>query len=53
MKVIRPLVRLAAKSGMSLPNILRGLDLPANILDGSRAASVSLAPKRSIARLLI
>ena len=43
MKVIRPLVRLAAKSGMSLPNILRGLDLPANILDGSRAASVSLA----------
>jgi hypothetical protein len=25
MKVIRPLVRLAAKSGMSLPNILRGL----------------------------
>jgi AraC-like DNA-binding protein len=43
MKVIRPLVRLAAKSGMSLPNILRGLDLPANILDGSRTASVSLA----------
>jgi AraC-like DNA-binding protein len=43
MKVICPLVRLAAKSGMSLPNILRGLDLPANILDGSRAASISLA----------
>ncbi|HXI49752.1 MAG TPA: helix-turn-helix domain-containing protein [Steroidobacteraceae bacterium] len=36
-------MRLAAKSGMSLPNILRGLDLPANILDGSRAASISLA----------
>src|SRR5258708_13607561 len=43
MKVIRPLVRLAVKSGMSLPNSLRRLDPPANILDGSRAASVSLA----------
>jgi AraC-like DNA-binding protein len=42
-KVIRPLVQLAAKSGLSLPNILRGLDLPSNILVGSRAASVSLA----------
>src|SRR5260370_37536720 len=28
---------------MSLPNIWRGHDLPANLLDGSRAASVSLA----------
>jgi AraC-like DNA-binding protein len=42
-KVIRPLVQLAAKSGLSLPDILRGLDLPSNILVGSRAASVSLA----------
>jgi AraC-like DNA-binding protein len=42
-KVIRPLVRLAAKSGLSLPQILRGLELPADILTGSRAASVSLA----------
>jgi len=42
-KVIRPLVQLAAKSGLSLPNILRGLDLPSNILVGSRAASVGLA----------
>jgi len=42
-RVIRPLVRLAAKSGLSLPDILLGLDLPANILTGSRAASVSLA----------
>jgi AraC-like DNA-binding protein len=41
--VIRPLVRLAAKSGLSLPDILRGLELPADILTGSRAASVSLA----------
>lgn len=42
-KVIRPLVRLAAKSGLSLPSILRGLELPVDILTGSRAASVSLA----------
>lgn len=42
-KVIRPLTRLAAKSGLSLPNILRGLDLPSDVLDSSRAASVSLA----------
>jgi AraC-like DNA-binding protein len=42
-KVIRPLVRLAAKSGLSLPNILQGLDLPANILNRSRAATVGLA----------
>jgi AraC-like DNA-binding protein len=42
-KVIRPLVRLAAKSGLSLPDILRGLELPADILTGSRDASVSLA----------
>jgi AraC-like DNA-binding protein len=42
-KVIRPLVRLAANSGLSLPDILRGLELPANILDGSRNARISLA----------
>ena len=41
--VIRPLVRLAAKSGLSLPDILRGLELPADILTAARAAAVSLA----------
>lgn len=40
---IRPLCRPASDAGISLPDILRSIDLPADLLDGSRAASVSLA----------
>lgn len=42
-QVIRPLARLATKAGLSLPNILRGLDLAVDVLDRSPAASISLA----------
>jgi AraC-like DNA-binding protein len=42
-RMLRPLVRLAAKSGLSLPDILRGLELPADILTGSGGAALNLA----------
>ena len=42
-KVIRPLIRFAAKQGLSLPTIVRGLDLPASILLGSHAGAINLA----------
>lgn len=42
-KVIRPLIRSAVKPGLSLPAIVRELELPAGILMGSQAAAINLA----------
>lgn len=40
---IRPLHLLASEAGISLADILKSVDLPPEVLDGSRVASVSLA----------
>jgi AraC-like DNA-binding protein len=42
-KVILPLIRFAARPGLSLPAIVRELELPAGILAGSPAGVVNLA----------
>ena len=42
-EMIRPLIRFAAKPGLSLPTIARELELPADILSGSHAGAINLA----------